>query len=131
MQVFRGDQVPDVNTHHSSDFNELVPQYAVCHAVGHTSWSGSEHKPLLHGEAIESGVYVSAQNALIWGDCNGVIQAEGHPRLVPSSVCLDAIPVNMMFGKHLVLKHVKGLVVELGHLVHGESDGSQHRGAFR
>jgi len=115
---------PTLDFYHDSDYNEMVPQYghAVGHAVEHLSWSGLEHKPLLHGEAVAIGMCVSAEIARLLGLCDDkcveehyeIVQACGLPAYVPPTISSAAVRKKMMFDKHFVKKPSMGLPAELG-----------------
>lgn len=117
---------PTLDHYHASDYNEMVPQYghAIGHAVEHLSWSGDEHTPLFHGEAICIGMCVSAEIAFLLGLCDeecvsqhyDIIKACGLPVFVPSTISVADIRRKIMFDKHFVKTPAMGLPASLGRL---------------
>jgi 3-dehydroquinate synthase len=86
VQVYKtyfGFKCPMLDFHHDSDHNDLVPQYghAIGHAVEHLSWSGPEHWPLLHGEAVSLGMRMSAAIASILEVC-GQQRVDEHYEII-------------------------------------------------
>jgi 3-dehydroquinate synthetase len=115
-------KAPTLDHYHSSDFNEMCPQYghAVGHAIEFISWETDF--PLLHGEAVAIGMCVSAEIALRRGLCTQEIVDQhydacltlGLPAFVPSNITIPQILQKIVYDKHFVKCPAMGLCADIG-----------------